>query len=484
MGIMNKFRNSEIDIWRELAVFFVVLMQLSWLVPWSQWFITPANLAPTWQVAGVAFFVITITYLAARLLAFFNLNAQRSRGLLLILLVFLVFFGLNALRLPYATGDFNNILTKKLDTIGDLRYILPDEFVISVVVLVLWRSGLAFARTGVGLRGVFDQFKYGVIAFMLYGAVTTVDAVDVPIQYMLLYLFFSLLAMAAARVGMVSRYRGGALIPFDRSWLAGMAAAVFLIVILAGFSGYHVGGTFGRTLIFSAMGLVLSIFLIVFSPLAFLLEPLMMQREAAPSEIDLSLSDIPTAPLVTSTPIPQEDIARFLSNAEKFEMVLIWSLFAIAIILILRGIQNKQKVVGKKGMAIQESLGQEGFLKGIRNLIQNAFNNAQKRYSEQLIAAAKVRRMYAKFLNLFIDLDSPRPEYKTPTEFISQAGVVLPEQKEEIEMLTKAYLKVRYGELPESEKEIKDIEIAWKKINLAGKEIIKKRRSSPLGQNV
>jgi hypothetical protein len=40
-------------------------------------------------------------------------------------------------------------------------------------------------------------------------------------------------------------------------------------------------------------------------------------------------------------------------------------------------------------------------------------------------------------------------------------------------LITAAYLKVRYGELPESSEEVENVEHAWTRISQAGDEMVK-----------
>ncbi len=49
---------------------------------------------------------------------------------------------------------------------------------------------------------------------------------------------------------------------------------------------------------------------------------------------------------------------------------------------------------------------------------------------------------------------------------------MFPELNLEIEMITAAYLRVRYGQLPETHQEVEDIETAWRSLRQRGDELL------------
>ena len=47
---------------------------------------------------------------------------------------------------------------------------------------------------------------------------------------------------------------------------------------------------------------------------------------------------------------------------------------------------------------------------------------------------------------------------------------------EQVSLITQAYLRVRYGELPETRQEVLDVEEAWKQVQNVGKERLEERK--------
>ena len=76
-------------------------------------------------------------------------------------------------------------------------------------------------------------------------------------------------------------------------------------------------------------------------------------------------------------------------------------------------------------------------------------------------------------MDLSSKLGNPRPPAHTPLEFLLVLEDLFSEGVEEVRTITHAYLRVRYGELPESSQEVMMVESAWKRVNTLGKEALK-----------
>ena len=130
-------------------------------------------------------------------------------------------------------------------------------------------------------------------------------------------------------------------------------------------------------------------------------------------------------------------------------------------------------LIGMMRRAIKKRLDELGkSLRGRTNL----------RPGQRWLAAAKIRRIYARLMELSSRLGETRPPAYTPLEFLPILERLLPEGADEMGVITDAYLRVRYGELPETNQEISQVEGAWERVNALGKEkysqISKNRRGA------
>jgi hypothetical protein len=77
---------------------------------------------------------------------------------------------------------------------------------------------------------------------------------------------------------------------------------------------------------------------------------------------------------------------------------------------------------------------------------------------------------------LAAELGSPRRAWQTPLEFMVTLHGLFPEHSDELVAVTGAYVRVRYGELPESRAELTHVESAWKALKARGRELKKVRQ--------
>jgi hypothetical protein len=159
------------------------------------------------------------------------------------------------------------------------------------------------------------------------------------------------------------------------------------------------------------------------------------------------------------------------------QLILVGAVLLIVVILILR-VANSWQLRRESGEQDERQSLLDGaslwdvLVNALRNRIFRTANDlsaaVRLRRKDRLRAAARIRRIYADFMDLCSDLGQPRPEPVTPLEFLPAAAEVFPSLDSDLEAITKSYLRVRYGELPETHQEVETIEIAWKRVSEEG----------------
>jgi hypothetical protein len=76
-------------------------------------------------------------------------------------------------------------------------------------------------------------------------------------------------------------------------------------------------------------------------------------------------------------------------------------------------------------------------------------------------SATSIRRIYQAMADTAADFGYPRSESETPYEYLATLSKAWPNQRENIETITEAYIHVRYGEIPEDKDEMDRIVNAW-----------------------
>jgi hypothetical protein len=119
----------------------------------------------------------------------------------------------------------------------------------------------------------------------------------------------------------------------------------------------------------------------------------------------------------------------------------------------------------------------------MRRALRRSWNRLSERLSDLLsvnsarrfFAAARIRRIYAGLMDLSAKLDHPRPAARTPLEFLPILVDLFPGRVQDLNVITQAYLAVRYGGIPESLEEVEKVEDAWRRVRVVGKELAKQR---------
>jgi hypothetical protein len=149
------------------------------------------------------------------------------------------------------------------------------------------------------------------------------------------------------------------------------------------------------------------------------------------------------------------------------QSLIFWGLvFAVLILIFLR---LRRKMVGRSTIIGEdpESLLKRGEAAGLlKKAIRDAFGEWTSRLhpAQKKLIAARIRLIYAQLMDLCADLGHPRPLGRTPLEFQSEMGELFSNYPNDLDRITQAYIRVRYGEIPESEDEIQAVEDSWKRV--------------------
>ncbi len=82
-------------------------------------------------------------------------------------------------------------------------------------------------------------------------------------------------------------------------------------------------------------------------------------------------------------------------------------------------------------------------------------------------AAASIRHAYTEMCAAAAQKGYPRAESETPYEYLKTLAKAWPEHGQDTALITEAYNRAHYGELPENEAEMQQILDAWKRLSAA-----------------
>jgi len=111
----------------------------------------------------------------------------------------------------------------------------------------------------------------------------------------------------------------------------------------------------------------------------------------------------------------------------------------------------------------------------LRRLVRRGLRAGPFIRPSRLLAAARIRRVYASLMTLCARMGAPRAASLTPNEFLPKAGELFPGSAPDLEAITRAYIKVRYGEYPESREEVEQVMRAWQRVKSEGAHRLRRR---------
>lgn len=481
---------SRLYLWRELAAFGVILVNLTWITSWYHTFSNYTIAVPVSRIFTTFAGILIVAYWFGRVTQ--SLRIKRNYQFLLgvILIPGSYWAGLYFLKTPESIMGIGQALNKSaIQGWGQVITIIPMEFLVGLVVMILWWRGVTISRAQIGPYIVSREFRIGIVMMLIYGVFYTNLAQESPLTWIfLLFLFSGLLALSAGRVAIIAVLKGGKRSPFDRRWLGGVVTAVLLTLgIASGVAAIlinqinHLAGWLYNVIFYLGL-VILSPFILIASLLSRLLGALFLVAPTLPP------------PLITPTPMvePSESTqGPLISVINKnpvdllpaFEFVIKWGLVVLALILFSSLLRRSLAIMRERTDEKEEDVLSLGGWGNIGNLLREAFLGEAQRISgkvtkrlkwrERLFIEARIRRIYAQLLRVSEDLGYSRLPSQTPLEYLPILEHLYPGLGVDLRIITEAYQDCRYGELSDRELDIDQVERAWLRVR-ASKESSKR----------
>lgn len=463
----------RLRVWAEVAGLALMLLEMTWITAYYTGF---AHGRLAWgRVAFVLGMMMLFSHYLARVLNFFRVKIRTRQVIFGVWLLLAIFGSMRVLVFANQTPSLWTLLTRPFIAINE-----PDggivEFGHLALVTILALRGVALARDRVSSIQALRSFQIGLLAFLAYGFMLSRFGETQAYEALFAFLFFSVLAMAAARISGVSELRGGKAGRFAADWMAGIVAASLATAGAALLLGILLRGPVGF-LVEQITIIVLVIFgvatMIVTYPLMLLLAWATPFLQGLFANLQLLSVLEELQGMLEGVTEKQSDLLEGLGKALDAGQILgrigLIILILLAILAALRWRQLLHRETGEE---------QVSDLKATFRLPR--FNLDLGKELERFrpgrwLAAARIRRIYAELMLLCARLKQPRPAAQTPLEFLPRMKVLFPEQETELETITQAYLGVRYGMLPETPEELQAVDRAWERVKLAGRRLLTSR---------
>lgn len=465
---------ERISLWGELASIALLAAEVTWVTPWFRSAIESFSSVSAARVFGTLGLVMLVSYVSLRIADVLRL-VDRARTVL----AAVAFVGSSI------------IAARILLDLGEQS--LPSAMVnlnLSVMALLaailwLWWRGMNLAREVVDPDFAWSRVRFGLVMLVLYLlGVRPLLRDPGGIGLLVLFLFAGLLAMALSRISFLTFYQSGRGSPFGQGWLGAVVLAVGVVVVLAAVTGALLSGQVSFLLDFlrEALGVVAAVIIGILSIpwliLGWLITPFVPQFASTMDELLSEMAERQQySALENQMPeqmYPPPEAPAWLPYLLP---MLFWTLVLVLAIVLLRRVGLRfsrpvtERVVSESlldGESLLDVLGRR-----MRERAVEAWSTLGRsrhtRAPEQV--AERVRQIYRELMDLTDELGRGRAATQTPLEYLPVLTAVFPEHAEEVAFITSAYVKVRYGELPESQEEVQRLEAAWQKVLEEGRRI-------------
>jgi hypothetical protein len=468
--------------WKRGAIYFALaVMETCWLAAWVTLFFPQFVNGPAVATTALIFGILMGGALVVRLLDYlgFELPAQQRIMLVLGFVVALTFVRLRW----YGDYGFFNLgwIGALVQSIFSIMSDIRGDVASLAILVVLWWRAISIGSREITHHGVAFSFRLGVILLMANGVVAAF--VKGPLSLTLLafvYFFFALLAVGLSRIDELEQQPEAAVSPFGGFWLSTAVGGTLAVLALAAivtvlFSPTNAGAAV-RFLspVFNGLEWVLlgllTILAAIFGPP---LEALFKWLLQFIKPLIQRVIEQPTIAVPTPMPVePREGGTPIILTI--LNVVVVLAVIALVTFLLFMVVDRYKKRSRRTGRVSEYRIDRdEG---SALDAIKNALKTGVDRLSElvdmarqfgagrKLRAAISIRWIYANLLRVAADAGYARTPSQTPWEFLPTLCRAFVGDDEDLRVITEAYVKTHYGEVPTSEADLDAIRQAWSRV--------------------
>ncbi|MCK4451909.1 MAG: hypothetical protein KAX26_15095, partial [Anaerolineae bacterium] len=219
--------------WRKEALYAtLVAAEMCWFTPWSLVITRRAEVATPYGTAlALGILVLAVIYFS-RIMDRLQFDLLYQRVFLIVVVVITTALIMHFLLYPgYSLFDLGWLGKAG----GSLLYFysLPPEAGVAAIVLFLWWRGISIGQRHLTFQGVAFSFRLGILVLIFSMPLLSIAAAYDSIVFVLPFFFFSLMAVALARVEEVNQAKGGVGAPFNFAWLAILLGSIATVLVTA-----------------------------------------------------------------------------------------------------------------------------------------------------------------------------------------------------------------------------------------------------------
>ena len=478
----------------ELIYIMWVLMDVALLTPFVMGIMGWARYWSPGMVMLLAMFLMLFAFNLTRLMSALNLPPERQQLITAVALIATIIFFLRTMfHAPASILDFSwmNDFFESLNTRGDILWV--QDIVLLFIIILCWARGLQLSMRDYSIDRIGLRLRIGglILAPFLvwFGSIRLLFPIT---PFILLFFLAGITAVALVRAEELEQDKTDTSVSLSPRWFVSVlitallvtGTAVVLTTIISGNTAEQVSTFFAPAVhSLQIMGTVVLATVVYLSlPFFYLLEIIINLLANVINSFIASFTVL--AKLLNKlrrherTSISWQDDEGVITNqnfdsileqvdgvgidvSQNWQIIIVLIVIAIVLLvaLMIGRIYRNTTVAAHQAEWADDfedgSLADEGL--GKRLLHRLGFLRNWR-------AALSIRRIYRKMVRAAAASGHPRMEAETPFEFLQSLARIWPNHRAETELITRAYVRVRYGELPETKEELDEIREAWKRL--------------------
>ncbi len=367
-------------------------------------------------------------------------------------------------------------------SLTDLVAVMPTSWIAIMLLVYLWARAIHLANRSLTAESVGFSFRSGVV--ILIGASFFIRVfADLDVSgFILAYFSTALVAVALARIEEVSLLPNSTRTPFSGFWIGSSVGAVAVLMLLGTIVAFFfLGGGLATVLRWLApLVVILQILIVGLGALVLMfLEWVLSQFSIDLGVLNQGLEDmlqqlgqLLARPLPSPPPGSVEQTQPLILGILQATITIAIPLSIVLLVLLFTWHRLQQGRRGGPREEARESMFSAGAMaSGLRTMLQDGLDRLGEladlgRYGPgaRFLAAVSIRRIYHNLVRLATEGGYPRAKSQTPYEYLPTLYAAMPDSKEELDLITDAYVNAHYGQVPDTREELQRIRDCWERV--------------------
>lgn len=355
------------------------------------------------------------------------------------------------------------------------------DVVIFFVVVLMWARGIQLVGKEMTINRIGLRLRVGgLIIAPLVAWISFRSTFAGATPFILMFLLAGLTAVALTRAEEIAQDETGHSASLTPRWLLLIVVVGLLTIFMAGIVAILVSGESASAVVGLLSPLWLSLVVTVVTAVAaigYVLQPFVLAIQWAVARIPFSwqwLTNLMAALAEAARgfrqpeelmPFPEAEevvIEGGLSMGAQIIIVLLAVAVVLAVALLLYRLYRPPVLSGHQATFGHTTVSGAEDEPGLLQKVLGRLGLWRGWYT-----AVSIRRIYKQMMELAEEYGYPKLETQTPYEYQPTLDQAWPQNRPETRLITDAYVKIRYGELPETQAELEAIRQAWRQLQQA-----------------